>query len=149
MLGRTNCLLPFFEYNCEHFSFIYFLVKVFIEQSFQKTSTFLLHCWWNKFYFLFNSNRWKHRVLSERPPFFPRYTHIYPGSCGLIFMFAMWFLCLLFICICVYMQMANLADVDVPEEDKINLLIKQSTYDSMKWVSFSIYLSPEHISPPS
>ena len=32
----------------------------------------------------------------------------------------------------VSVQMANLADVDVSEEDKIKVLINQSVYDSMK-----------------
>lgn len=41
---------------------------------------------------------------------------------------------------CVYMQMANLADADVSEEDKIKVMLNQSTYDSMKWVT-SVMLS--------
>lgn len=30
------------------------------------------------------------------------------------------------------MQMANLADADVPEEDKIKVVLNQSIYESMK-----------------
>lgn len=48
--------------------------------------------------------------------------------------------------LCVCMQMANLADVDAPEEDKINVLIKQSTYESMKWVSSAIHFCPHSTS---
>lgn len=33
---------------------------------------------------------------------------------------------------CVYMQMTNLAEADVSEEDKIKVMLNQSTYDSMK-----------------
>ena len=33
---------------------------------------------------------------------------------------------------CLYMQMANLADADVPEEDKIKVVLNQSIYESMK-----------------
>lgn len=36
--------------------------------------------------------------------------------------------------------MANLADADVSEEDKIKVMLNQSTYDSMKWVT-SVMLS--------
>ncbi len=39
---------------------------------------------------------------------------------------------------CVYVQMANLADADVSEEDKIKVMINQSTYDSMKWVTSAV-----------
>lgn len=48
--------------------------------------------------------------------------------------------------LCVYMQMTNLADADVSEEDKIKVMINQSTYDSMKWVS-SAMLSPLLLHP--
>lgn len=36
---------------------------------------------------------------------------------------------------CVYIQMANLAEADVSEEDKIKVMLNQSTYDAMKWVA--------------
>lgn len=40
-----------------------------------------------------------------------------------------------------YVQMANLADANVSEEDKIQVMINQSIYDSVKWVTHSCLLS--------
>lgn len=111
--------------------------------------------------FVFNSDRWMTSVLPESCPFSPRYTHllkkkiiiqlvhIYPGSCESVWIkpWSFYLTCHFcvyyshtFVCVCVYMQMANLADADVSEEDKIRVMINQSTYDSMKWVT-SVVLS--------
>ncbi len=96
--------------------------------------------------FVFNSNRWMTRVLPVPHPFSPRYTlsfliviiqllHIYSGSCeSLVLMWPAVSVCVAHIHTRVCMQMANLADADVSEEDKIRVMMNQAICESMKWV---------------
>ncbi|TKS91742.1 E3 ubiquitin-protein ligase RBBP6 [Collichthys lucidus] len=90
--------------------------------------------------------KWMTRILQEPYPFSQRYTHldtysvcqIGPGSCeSLILIFKPAISgCVAHIHSCTYMQMANLADADVSEEDKLKVILNQNTYESVNYKKF-------------